>query len=321
MSNSTRQEITCEFSQPNGVFKLNDDINGKIIVQPFSHISFYQVVFEIYWSITNGSKKEETLLKKQIYNSQRKYWMSGKRYELAFSFKSQAPLSFSSGNFKIERYLKVRVFKHEQGWSFGNNHPDYQLSRTFPFELQPSPNAYTIEKTATNINYGDFLPYLALPIGIGILGGLKGLLLMDFLSAGIFGGGLYYTFVHFGKIGKIEMAISPFDDTSFQVQLNIQRNWSSISKIELTHHISYFNRLGSSSNINYIPLKRLRYQEISNIKTSEVKAIRSYPSIGLPPSITTRYFDILWEFKLTIHLDNNKKKSIDLNTKMDIAAQ
>ncbi len=315
-----RQELTCEFSQRNGIFKLNDDINGKIIVQPLSHISFYKIIFEIYWSISSGKKTEETLVRKQEYATQRRDWEVGKRYELAFSFKSQAPLSFSSKQLKIEQYLKVRIIKHETGWSLGKNHPDYQFLYTFPYQLNSSPDSYQIEKTALDANYNDFIPYLAIPAGVGLLGHLAGLPLMDFLSTGIFGGGLYYTFIGFGKLGKVKVTASPFDDTHFQVQMNIQRNWASIEKIELIHFVSYLpiHLSNSRPKINDFPVKRLLYQDFETIDKADINIVRSYHSINLPPTITTKYFDIYWELEVIIHLKNKKTKRIKLDTPMNI---
>ena len=320
---SKRQELTCEFSQHNGIFKLNDDINGKIIVQPLSHISFYKVVFEIYWSIFNGSKTEETLLKKQEYATQRKDWEAGKRYELNFSFKSQAPLSFSSKILSIKRFLKVRVIKHESGWSLGKNHPDYQSTYTFPYVLNPSPDSYQISKTNRDINYNGFIPSLVIPIAIGLTGSFVGFPLIDFLSAGAFGGGLYYTFVGFGKLGKVNIVASPFDDTHFQVQLNIQRSWSNISKIELAHIVHSISRYKdrSQSITQHYPITKLSYQDFDTIDNPNLTIVRSYHSVNLPPTLISKYFEIQWKLELIIHLKNKKKKQIRLEMPMNIIAR
>lgn len=320
---SKRQELTCEFSQANGTFNLNDDINGKIIVQPLTHISFHKVIFEIYWSISNDSKSEEKLVKKQAYNTQRKDWEAGKRYELNFSFKSQAPLSFSSKQFKIERYLKVRVIRREGAWSFGKNDPDYQFSYNFHYTLNSNLGSYQLNKTSLDVNYNDFLAYLLLPIGAGLLGGLNGLLFMDLLGAGVLVGGLYHTFVGFGKLGKVNVMVFPLDDTHFQVQMNVQRNWSSIEKIELVHLVYYLSGhlRRDVTEEKRMPIKKLLYQDYDTINSNNINIVRSYHSINLPPTLKTKYFDINWELEIIIHLKNRQMKGIKLETTMDILAR
>lgn len=326
--------ISCVFDQSSGTYSVKDIVSGKIVIQPNEDILYKSYGYRVIWVLKNrnSSKKDEVVVLRKRWSNTPGVWKVNQKVEYTFKFRPAVPPSFKGKFFSIEwrvvletelRGASRSLYKKAATRYLDFNKiifPTNEVTFQFPLEISSVDVPFRVKPRKEHFLLDSDLVSYGIVAGVGLLGVIFNwqeffnfaLPIFEIVGSGAIGVGAFSTFVGFGKLKEIIVTTRQAANDSCEIELEVNRNWSSIEAVSFRYFALEEYDAGEGENTVSKSSHLYNYNSRSfpiDEKITRINLPLPPKDKGLPASFNVHPYMVSWNLEIIVTLKNEREKS------------